>query len=159
MEGQWDYEITNYYVALPYNIIIQVFVLLLNIARLHCHKKCPLAQEIWLGSPNHFSSWEGGVWGLGTAARATLSVDSAMLINTFPLAMWILNLVTLCYIMIFPEFHIILILCLTLAYMYILVQTNYTDILFRRLVLMWLTPPLELEQPVDYLNVTFNSAY
>ena len=77
----------------------------------------------------------------------------------FPLAMWILNLVTLCYIMIFPEFHIILILCLTLAYMYILVQTNYTDILFRHLVLMWLTPPLELEQPVDYLNVTFNSAY
>ena len=25
--------------------------------------KRPLAQEIWLGSPDCFSSWEGGVWG------------------------------------------------------------------------------------------------
>jgi len=26
-------------------------------------QKHVLAQEIWLGSPDHFSSWEGGVWG------------------------------------------------------------------------------------------------
>jgi len=25
--------------------------------------KRPLAQEIWLGLPDCFSSWEGGVWG------------------------------------------------------------------------------------------------
>ena len=36
----------------------------LNIARLHCHKRV-LAQEIQLDSPDYFSLWEGGVWGRG----------------------------------------------------------------------------------------------
>ena len=34
------------------------------VARLHCRKKCALTQEIRLGSPDRFSSGEGGVWGL-----------------------------------------------------------------------------------------------
>ena len=87
VEDQWDCEIANYYVALPYNIQIysspfeypcfflirfssicaffgrvfrKIFWTLLG----YTVAKAPaLAQEIRLGSPDRFSSWEGGVWG------------------------------------------------------------------------------------------------
>ena len=71
-EDQWDCKIANYYVVLPLQlqnlfISIRVSILfwagfpqsILSVARLHC----ALAQQIQLGPPDCFSSWEGGVWG------------------------------------------------------------------------------------------------
>ena len=75
MEDQWDCEIANYYVKLPLQhknllspfeypyffewVFRKIFWTLLG----YIVAKPPTTQEIQLGSPDHFSSWEGGVWG------------------------------------------------------------------------------------------------